>query len=164
MADTIYFSSKYHVIRPERSIDRWLSSFNIFKSIKSTGIFNYDERPPYPILISNPTIKQVFANMNKSDFLIFLISQFVGFSSCMFFSRNIRSLRIKFKILSIYMTAFTYFGILMSTSCSYYRLIGLMDNGLTWKKKDKIFNKYDFTKDFEDTTIFRYLRERPADN
>jgi hypothetical protein len=164
MADTIYYSSKYHVIRPERSVDRWLSSFNIFKSMRATPILNYDERPPYPILISNPTIKQVIANMNKSDFLVFFACEFVGFASCLYLTRKIRSLRIKFQILSLYIIGFTHFGLTMATYGSYYRLIGLMDNGLTWKKKDSLFNKYDFSKDFEETTIFKYLRERPSEN
>ena len=47
------------------------------------------------------------------------------------------------------------------TICSYYRLAGLMDNGLRWKRPDRNMRKYDFTKDFEEGTIFKHFRERP---
>jgi hypothetical protein len=48
------------------------------------------------------------------------------------------------------------FGILNS----YYRLKGLTDNGLKWRRPDKKLRKYDFTSEYEKGTIWRYLRIR----
>ena len=71
------------------------------------------------------------------------------------------TLYLKFFTTHIYMHAFNVFGLYIMFICSYYRLTGFMDNGLRWKKPDRAFKKFDFTQDFEDRTIFKYLRERP---
>lgn len=71
------------------------------------------------------------------------------------------TLYLKFYTTHFYMHCFNVLGIYLMFACSYYRLSGFMDNGLRWKKQDKKFDKFDFTRDFEDRTIFKYLRERP---
>ena len=40
------------------------------------------------------------------------------------------------------------------------RLKGRTENGLKWRRPDRKLIKYDFTKDFEANSIFKYLRIR----
>lgn len=58
------------------------------------------------------------------------------------------------------MITFHFVGLLGAYSASHYRLTGLMDNGLRWRRPDYQLRKYDFTRDFEEKTIFKHFRER----
>jgi hypothetical protein len=53
-----------------------------------------------------------------------------------------------------------YWGVMMAFMNSNYRLLGLVDNGLVWKRRNTRLRKYDFTSDFEKYTFWRYLRIR----
>jgi len=75
-------------------------------------------------------------------------------------TRIMNTLSIKFFVTHVYMHCYNLWGIYMMFQCSYYRLTGLMDNGLRWKTRDQKLKKYDFTRDFERQTIFKYFRER----
>lgn len=52
------------------------------------------------------------------------------------------------------------FGALLALNNSYYRLAGFVDNGLEWSRKEKKLKKYDFTRDYEENTIWKHLRIR----
>jgi hypothetical protein len=153
-------SDNYYIIRQDKRPDRLFASFNIFKSLRATNIYKFDERPPYPILNDRPTVKQVISNLNKSDFMVYLAFFGAGLLSTILVTRNFNFLADKFYITRFYMLGFASMGIFTALNCSYYRLIGFMDNGLRWKNQDFVYNKYDFTRDFEKKTIFKYLRER----
>jgi hypothetical protein len=58
---------------------------------------------------------------------------------------------------------YLFVGANASLFCSFYRLTGFMDNGLRWKHQERLYSKYDFTRDFELNTIFKHFRERPDD-
>jgi hypothetical protein len=160
MAEQLYFNSKYHYVKPDANPNSLFSSFNIFKSLGASNIIPYEQRPPYPILISNPSFRQVLGNLNKSDFLVYSSIFFTGFGLSILTTRSYAILNQKLFILHVNMHLFNLLAIGIALNCSYYRLIGLMDNGLRWKKKDRNLNKYDFTRDFEKHTIFKHLRER----
>jgi len=51
-------------------------------------------------------------------------------------------------------------GAVLGFTNSYYRLNGFVDNGLVWKRKERKFNKYDFTSDFEAGSFLGRLRIR----
>ena len=119
------------------------------------------ERPPYPIIISNASFADVFWNMNKADLGIFLGSIPVGFVC----GRWV----VKFHFGNEYMrkrvfnAVYTYIlavGFFLGMNNSAYRLSGLVENGLRWKRKTPTFNKYDFTSHFESNSIWKALRVR----
>ena len=156
MSEIMNFNEKYHVINPQSNINSLFSSFNFFKSIRGNQIYRFDERPPYPVIISDPTIYQVLCNLNKSDFLVYLFTMSASFLATIAITRNLTSMHHKLKILHLNMHFFNIVSMTAATSCSFYRLNGFMDNGLRWRRNDQL-NKYDFTSDMESKSIFKYL-------
>jgi hypothetical protein len=53
-----------------------------------------------------------------------------------------------------------YWGVMMAFLNSNFRLQGFVDNGLVWKRRNTRLRKYDFTSDYEKTSLWRYLRIR----
>jgi len=53
-----------------------------------------------------------------------------------------------------------YWGAMMSFLNSNFRLQGFVDNGLVWKRRNTRLRKYDFTSDYEKTSLWGYLRIR----
>ena len=49
-------------------------------------------------------------------------------------------------------------GSFMAMNNSAYRLAGLIENGLEWKRREKRLDKYDFTTEFEKNSIWKMLR------
>jgi hypothetical protein len=154
-------NEKYHFINPNFKGLGWFSSFNILKSYRSINFVRMDERPPYPIIINSPMTQQVFYNLNKSDFLVFLSVVGAGHLGSLWASRGVYSTNLKFRRTNSLMLCFTTAAMLLAMMCSCYRLTGLMDNGLRWKKQDFYYNKYDLTSHFENQSIFKHFRERP---
>lgn len=159
MSSISNFNEKYHIINPESNTNSLFSSFNLFKSLRGNQLYRDDERPPYPILISDPTIYQVLFNMNKSDFLLYSFVMSGAFIANIALTRNITSMTYKLRILHANMHFMNLVALIMATSASFYRLTGFMDNGLRWRRADGL-NKYDFTSDMENKSIFKYFRER----
>ena len=52
----------------------------------------------------------------------------------------------------------TAWGGLFALANSYYRLKGLVENGLRWKRPERKLRKYDFSSEFEENTVFKYFR------
>jgi len=159
MSTILNFNEKYHVFNPESNSNNLFSSFNYFKSLRGMPIYRMDERPPYPILISNPSIYQVLYNMNKSDCLLYFFVISGAFLTSIAITRNMVTMTRKLRILHYNMHFLNIIALTMATSASYYRLVGFMDNGLRWRRSDGL-NKFDFTSDMESKSIFKYLRER----
>lgn len=153
------FNEKYHVINPESNSNKLFSSFNYLKSLRGMQIYRSDERPPYPVLISNPSIYQVLYNINKSDFLLYFSVMSAAFLTSIALTRKINSMTRKLRILHFNMHFFNLIALTMTSSASYYRLVGFMDNGLRWRRSDGL-NKYDFTSDMESKSVFKHFRER----
>lgn len=154
------FNQKYHILRPDINPNSLFSSFRIFKAYNPYPILSMEERPPYPILIDDPTMGQVLQNLNKSDFLVTATFMGLGFLVSILTTRRLIFLSQKFYLTKHTMWLYTFVGAFLATQCSYYRLTGLMENGLRWKHRDMLYSKYDFTRDFEANTIFKHLRER----
>ncbi len=153
-------NDKFVIIRKDKNPNSLFASFRVFKTIGHGGLYTREERPPYPIIISEPYVSDVFYNINKSDVLVGSLFIFAGFFGTIYATRRFRLLADKFIITKYFMWYYTLFGSFVAMCCSYYRLIGFMENGLRWKRRDLLYSKYDFTRDFEDATIFKYFRER----
>ena len=154
------FNEKYHLLRKDINPKSLYSSFSVFKKLTGGNVIPYDQRPPYPIIVNDPTTTEVFYNLNKSDVLLGLSFVAAGFGASVLCTRKLLLLEAKFLLTKYMMWWYTGIGGLMAMSCSYYRLVGLMENGLRWKHKDLVFYKYDLTSDFERDTIFKHFRER----
>lgn len=155
-----HFNEKYHILRQDINPDSLFASFGVFKKLNSSGVIGYDQRPPYPIIIDNPTVSQVFYNLNKSDLMVCAFFVALGFGASVIGSRKYQLLQAKFMFTKYSMYWYTLIGAFTAMNCSYYRLAGLMENGLRWKTKDLLYSKYDLTSDFERNTIFKHFRER----
>lgn len=154
------FNQKYHILRKDKNPNSLFSSFSVFKTLRTGAVAKIDERPPYPILVDDPTVREVLNNINKSDVLVGLTFVSAGFLAAIIGTRPFLKLEQKFYVTKWTMWWYTFLGMLVGSSCSYYRLTGFMENGLRWKHKDLLYSKYDFTSDFERKTIFKHLRER----
>jgi hypothetical protein len=153
-------NEKYHILRKDINPNSLFSSFKAFRYTTPYKHYSVEERPPYPILIDDPTVGQVLHNMNKSDVLVGLCFVSLGFVSSLIITRQVHTLKHKFTISRALMWWHTAIGMLAATSCSFLRLKGYLENGLRWKQKDMLYSKYDFTKDFEANTIFKNFRVR----
>ena len=156
----VHFNEKYHILRQDKNPDSLFASFSVFKKLNNRGVIGNDQRPPYPIIIDNPTVSQVFYNLNKSDLLVCAFFVAMGFGASVLGSRNLQVLQAKFMFTKYSMYWYTLLGAFTAMNCSHYRLAGLMENGLRWKTKDLLYSKYDLTSDFERNTIFKHFRER----
>jgi hypothetical protein len=153
-------NEKYYLLRKDINPSSLFASFVVFKKLRTGSLLSYDQRPPYPIIIDNPTISEVFYNLNKSDMLLSCTFIACGFAASLIASRRFLFLESKFLMTKYMMNWYTLLGIYIGMNCSYYRLTGLMENGLRWKNKDLVYSKYDLTSEFEKNTIFKHLRER----
>jgi hypothetical protein len=152
-------NEKYYTLKPQSNHNGLFSSFRIFKTIiRPTRTIAI--RPPYPIVINDPLFSEVFYNMNKSDALLGLTLVLSGFLGTIFITRRVTTLSIKFGMTKVIMISYGLFGLFMAMNCSYFRLIGQLDNGLRWRNKEMVLSKYDFTSDFEKNTIFKNFRTR----
>jgi hypothetical protein len=158
MSTILNFNDKYHLDNPTSQPNSLFSSFNYFKIVRGMQLYRYEERPPYPVLISDPTVGQVLTNMNKSDFLLYFFVMGISFLGSVALTRKSVTMMRKIKILHYNMHFFNLCALTAATSCSYYRLTGLMDNGLRWRRSDGL-KKYDFTSEMEKKSIFKHFRE-----
>lgn len=160
MENTLYFNDKFHYLASNDKLNGWFSSFNIFKYQKAVNFYHFDERPPYPVLNDQATVSQVFFNLNKSDFLVFLTMLGAGQLVTLSVTKYFITLKSKFHVSNYLLSLYAITGMVLAMNCSFYRLAGLMDNGLRWKRQGHISNKYDLTKHYERNSIFKHFRER----
>lgn len=60
-------------------------------------------------------------------------------------------------------SAFMSFGVFNAVVNSNYRLTGLINNGLSWKRKEEDLKKYDFTTDYMQGTVWKFFRLKTDD-
>ncbi len=58
--------------------DSFLGGLNLLKRFDNRFFIEKGERPPYPIIISNPTMTDVFKNYNYADFGLLVMFTFAG--------------------------------------------------------------------------------------
>ena len=107
---------------------------------------NFSARTPYPAIKNDPTITDVIANFNISDFGLFTCYTFLhGFLMFGCFRGTQRKLTVKeiLKLQNYFTNAYkqqmimaTLFSFSFMTANSTLRLRGFIDNGLMWKFRD----------------------------
>lgn len=154
------FNQKYHIFRPDINPNSLFASFKVFKKIYNCGVINKDQRPPYPILLNDPSFGDSFDNLNKSDVMVGLFVASLAIPFGYFATNKLNLLVQKFYVIKWVGRVYSALGLFMALMCSSYRLSGFMDNGLRWKHEDMIQQKYDFTREFESKTVWKHFRER----
>ena len=118
------------------------------------------ERPPYPIIIDVPTIRDVITNLTLSDFV---------FGSTFYGGGVLAAYVISRPFPLIMQRLVVYHGVshcfLFSAACymfmmSYRRLTGYGDNGLRWRIPEDKMKKYDNTSVYEKSTIWGRIKGR----
>jgi hypothetical protein len=154
-------NDKFKIIRKDRNPNSLFASFKVFKVLGHGGLPYLGERPPYPIINCDPMTSEVFYNLNKSDVLLGVTFLIPGFLGSLFLCRRLTLVTQKFLLTKYVMWWYALSGSFVAMLCSYYRLTGYMENGMRWRNKELLYSKYDFTRDFEERTIFKHFRERP---
>lgn len=101
------------------------------------------ERPPYPIIIDRPTVKDVLTNLKFSDFVMgftFYSGGIVGAYIC---SRPLLDLSQRLLAYHILSHMALVVGVASMGILSFRRLTGFYDNGLRWKRPEDRLRKYD---------------------
>lgn len=141
--------------------DSLLGGLNLLKHDSSKMVISKGQRPPYPIIISNAGPSDVFWNMNKADLGLFLCSVPLGFFGALTSVKFCRgNEQVRRKLFTAMYSYFLFSGAFMAMNNSAYRLGGLVDNGLVWKRKSQSMEKYDVTSEFEEKSIWKFLRVR----
>jgi hypothetical protein len=138
-----------------------LSPFHSLKAILarsgSKQIYGAYERPPYPIIIDRPTLKDVITNMKFSDYVMGATFYGSGILAGYYCSRPMIELQQKLLAYHAISHVALVFGAFSMFIMSYRRLTGFYDNGLRWKKPEDKMRKYDNTSHFENGTIWRFI-------
>jgi hypothetical protein len=116
--------------------DSMLGGLNLLKHDSTKMVLSKGQRPPYPIITSNASPSDVFWNLNRADLSILAASVPLGFFtslSCVKFLKG--NEHVRRRVFSAVFTYVLFTGGFMAMNNSAYRLAGLVDNGLSWKRK-----------------------------
>ena len=58
--------------------DSLLGFFNLFRRKDSKRIYSAGDRPPYPVIVSDPDIVDILDNLNAADFGVFAFCSLIG--------------------------------------------------------------------------------------
>lgn len=128
-------------------------NFYLFKRFFQAGnlkhIYEPGDRTPYPIIVENPSFRDIIYNMELPEWTPFLVSlpvgSFFGYKFTFQMAAYPLSRRRGFAgVLGLFMLTGFYIGI----KGSYYKLVGFENNGLRWERTEQRVKKYDFTSDF----------------
>ena len=95
-----------------------LSSLKIIWTRKIKKIYETHERPPYPIIISNPQFKDVINNLKLPDYIFFLTFYFGGTIPAYISSARLPSLKARLYTYHLMAASFTLIGLLGMYGCS----------------------------------------------
>ena len=123
--------------------DSFFGFMNLFKSTTVTGVHSNMTRPPFPPIAVDPTVNQVYNNLNLADLgaftsltlanLAFLGVRVLRYNriDSSFHPAGIYKWRLfNFRINLVYITAM---GLLASFGNSFFRLAGYTYNGNRWR-------------------------------
>lgn len=143
----------------------WIHSFKISRNNQYFKPNASTERP-FPVIVEDPSMEQVFKNWNYADTGLLISSFVIGlFASKFFADRNVHDsiLRRRF-FYKRYVNLFLVGGLYFALSNSANRLQGFVPNGLPKKRTLEVL-KYDYTSQFVSQTPWKYFfsgRGRPS--
>lgn len=149
-----------YVVASQRS-----SAFSPFHSLKALiapsgrkTIYSIYERPPFPIIIDQPTWFNIFASWRFSDFVMGGTIYGTGVIWAYFISRPLPQLAQRLVVYHGISHLFFVAALATMITIPYRRLTGFWDNGLRWKKPEDKLRKYNTTSEFEKATIWKRLK------
>ena len=78
MINDTFINPDFHIVRKDRDPSRLFASFSVFKTFNGSNMIRYEERPPYPIINSIPSIRDVMNNINKADVMLYFSMLGIG--------------------------------------------------------------------------------------
>lgn len=150
---TSSFTQDAYVVTSKR-----YSSYSPFNSIKALfnfgnkGIYGSFERPPYPIIIDVPSLKDIVSAWRFSDFVMFGSLYGTGIVWSYVLSRPFPMLMQRLIVYHGMSHLFFVAAAMQMILQPYRRLTGYADNGLRWRNPDDKLKKYDSTSHFEKAT------------
>ena len=145
------------------------SSFSPFHSLKAIvarsgpkQIYGVYERPPFPIIVDQPTLKDIVTSWRFSDFVMAGTIYGVGLVGAYWASRPMVMLQQRLVTYHFLSHTALYVAAYLMVIIPYRRLTGYWDNGLRWKKPEDRLRKYDNTSYYEKATVWG--RINPSNN
>ncbi len=146
-------SNQSHIGLNENSLG-WFSSFDILKVKNFTTYIS--GRPPYPVIVPNPSFGTIVNGINKSDALLYFSISSIGFAYSILKGTNCKLMKTKLTLNRLFMFWANIVGLYLVFESSQKRLTGQLDNGLRWKVKDESI-LYDFVSDYTNNSFWKYL-------
>jgi hypothetical protein len=70
---------RFHVVEKKANSGRWFSSVRIlFQTMGPKKLYKQYERPPYPIIVYAPTIRNVLSSITKPDLVMAFTISSIG--------------------------------------------------------------------------------------
>ena len=115
------------------------ASFRQFINFKNKGVYGAYERPPYPIIIDVPTLRDVLSNLTFSDFVLGGTVYGTGVMWSYVVSKPFPLIMQRLVVYHGLSHMFFFSAGCFMFMCSYRRLTGFGDNGLRWRiPEDKL--------------------------
>lgn len=141
------------------------SSFSPFHSLRaivapsgSKAIYGAYERPPFPIIIDTPSVRDIASSLRFSDFVMGGTVYGSGILWSYLLSRPFPQLSQRLVIYHGMSHLFFVTAAALMIVIPYRRLTGFWDNGLRWSKPEDKLRKYDNTSVFEKNSVWGKLR------
>lgn len=141
------------------------SSFAPFHSLRAIiapsgnkAIYGAYERPPFPIIVDTPSIRDIVSSWRFSDFVMGGSIYGTGILWSYLLSRPFPQLSQRLVVYHAMSHLFFMTTVALMITIPYRRLTGFWDNGLRWSKPEDKLRKYDNTSQFEKTSIWGKLK------
>lgn len=110
----------------------WVHNFKIGEANLFFGDNN--KRPPYPPIVINPTVRQVFANWNIADTGLLVTGTMIG---ALLARRQCKysvgaPISAEKTLYYLFFNSYLSIAVFLGMQNSFYRLVGLNPNGLNW--------------------------------
>jgi hypothetical protein len=145
------------------------NSFSPFHSLRALvarsgtkAIYGVYERPPFPIIVDTPTVRDITRAWRFSDFVMGGTIYGAGILWAYVVSRPFPHLSQRLVVYHGISHLFFVTAIALMVTIPYRRLTGFWDNGLRWSKPEDKLRKYDNTSIFEKNTVWGWLK--PSNN
>lgn len=122
------------------------------------AIYGAYERPPFPIIIDKPTVKDLVGSWRGSDFVMAGTVYGSGVIWGYVISRPFPQLMQRLVVYHGVSHLFFVTTVALMVTIPYRRLTGYWDNGLRWRQPEDKLRKYDNTSQFEKSSIWGRLR------
>jgi len=141
------------------------NSFSPFHSLRALvapagnkSIYGVYERPPFPIIVDTPSVRDIVSAWRFSDFVMGGTIYGTGILWSYMISRPFPQLSQRLVVYHGISHLFFVAAVALMVTVPYRRLTGFWDNGLRWSKPEDKLHKYDNTSVFEKQSVWGWLK------